>query len=83
LAKGSTSLEDTEGLRTAAVILGVLVLVASSGLFAPIIQARNWRYLVQHMAIDGSVPLSEIAQGEAQRLSRGEGLAQAFDIDGF
>lgn len=83
LAKGSVSVEDVEGLRTVAIALGLVVLVAASGLFAPIVQTRNWRYLVQNLGISGTVPLGEIAQGEAQRLSRGEGLAQAFDIDGF
>lgn len=72
-----------EGLRFAATLLGVLFVIAASGLFAPIIQARTARYLVQNLSIDGTVPLGDIAQGEAQNLSRGEGLAQAFDIDGF
>jgi len=72
-----------EGVKFAAGVLGALVLVAASGLFAPITQARNARYLIQNLSIDGTVPLGDIAQGEAHKVSRGEGLAQAFDIDGF
>ena len=75
--------ETAESLKFVAAGMGALVLIAASGLFAPIIQARTMRYLVQNLRIDGTVPLGDIAQGEAQKLSRGEGLAQAFDIDGF
>ena len=72
-----------EGLRFAFTSLAVLFIIAASGLFTPITQARTARYLVQNLSIDGTVPLGDIAQGELQKLSRGEGLAQAFDIDGF
>ena len=83
MAKGGSVAADLEGLKFVAITLGILVLVASSGLFSPIIQGRIMRYLVQNLSIEGTVPLGDIAQGAAQQLSRGEGLAQAFDIDGF
>ena len=63
--------------------VAVLMLVASAGLFAPIVQARSWRYLIQNLKLNGSVPLGQISQAAEQKMSRGEGLAQAFDIDGF
>lgn len=62
---------------------GIVLLSASASLFTPIIQARTWRYLVENLAIDGSVPLDAIAQGMDQGITRGEGLAQAFDVDAF
>ncbi len=83
LNAGGIANEGTEGLRSVAMAVGALALIASSGLFSPIIQARTMRYLVKNLSIDGTVPLGNIAQGEVQKLSRGEGLAQAFDIDGF
>lgn len=61
----------------------IIVLAASAGLFSPIIQARSTRYLVENLSIDGHVPLAEIAQGVDQGITRGEGLAQAFDVDAF
>lgn len=64
-------------------LLGILILVASTGLFAPIVQARSWRYLIENLKLNGTVPLGQIAQAAEQKMSRGEGLAQAFDIDGF
>lgn len=60
-----------------------LVLIASTSLFAPFIQARTMRYTVQNLAVTGTLLLDEIAQGADQGIRRGEGLAQAFDIDAF
>jgi hypothetical protein len=64
-------------------LLGILILVSAAGLFAPIVQARSWRYLISNLKLNGTVPLGQIAQAAEQKMSRGEGLAQAFDIDGF
>lgn len=64
-------------------ILFVAMLATASGLLNPIIQARTTRYLVERMEIVGEVPLAEIAQGQDQAIRRGEGLAEAFDIDAF
>jgi uncharacterized membrane protein YjgN (DUF898 family) len=61
----------------------IIVLAASAGLFSPIIQARSSRYLIENLSIDGHVPLADIAQGVDQGIKRGEGLAQAFDVDAF
>jgi hypothetical protein len=46
-------------------------------------QARSARYFVERIAIVGDVPLAEIAQREEDAMRRGEGLAQAFDVDAF
>ncbi len=67
----------------AAIFGGIVLLAASAGLFGPIIQARTARYLVENLSIDGLVPLAAIAQGADQGIKRGEGLAQAFDVDAF
>lgn len=61
----------------------VAVLATATGLLNPIIQARTTRYLVERMEIVGEVPLAEVAQGMDQAIRRGEGLAEAFDIDAF
>ncbi len=71
------------GLVQAAIFGGIVLLAASAGLFGPIIQARTARYLVENLSIDGLVPLDQIAQGADQGIRRGEGLAQAFDVDAF
>lgn len=65
------------------IFAGILVLIAFSGLFSPFVQARNARYLIENLSIEGHVPLARISQGADQGLKRGEGLAQAFDVDAF
>ena len=80
---GGPEVAGSEPLKFAIGAIFLLVLIASTGLFMPIIQARTMRYLVENLSIKGDVPLGEIAQGAAQKMARGEGLAQAFDIDGF
>lgn len=60
-----------------------LIVVFSLGILSPVAQVRTARYMTEHLAIDGAVPLSEIAQAAAQDIRRGEGLAEAFDVDAF
>ena len=62
-------------------VIGVVLLAASASLFQPIIQARTNGYFARNLAINGIVDVAAIQQGAEQRISRGEGLAQAFDID--
>ena len=75
---------ETESIAARlSIFAGVMVLIAFSGLFSPFVQARNARYLVENLSIDGDVPLARISQGADQGIKRGEGLAQAFDVDAF
>jgi uncharacterized membrane protein YjgN (DUF898 family) len=63
--------------------LVVLVLATGFALFTPITQARSARYLADRLSIVGNVDLAQIAQNAETGITRGEGLAQAFDIDAF
>lgn len=58
-----------------------LIFVLSLGMLLPIAQSRSVGYVVRNLAFDGSIDLSMIAAGAEQDIKRGEGLAQAFDID--
>jgi len=60
-----------------------LIVFLTLGLLAPIAQARMMRYTIDHLEFVGTAPLQEIAQNAAAEPNLGEGLAQAFDIDGF
>lgn len=53
------------------------------GLLTPIAQARLMRYTIDNLEFVGTAPLHAIAQGADRGPGQGEGLAQAFDIDGF
>ncbi len=64
-------------------ISNFLIVLLSLGLLSPVAQARSARYFVQRLAIDGEIPLAAILQGAEDNLKRGEGLAQAFDVDAF
>ncbi|MEZ5855567.1 MAG: YjgN family protein [Hyphomicrobiaceae bacterium] len=60
-----------------------LMVLFTLGLLVPVAQARSARYLVEHLQIEGNVPLAQIQQRAADDIKRGEGLAQAFDFDAF
>lgn len=60
-----------------------LMVIFTLGLLAPVAQARSARYFVERLRLDGSASLAEILQRAEDSQSRGEGLAQAFDIDAF
>ncbi len=64
-------------------LTNLLIFILSIGILAPVVQARTLRYLVEHLAIEGAIPVDEILQGADQGITRGEGLAEAFDIDGI
>ncbi len=62
-------------------IVGIVLLAASASLFQPIIQARTNGYFARNLAINGRIDVAAIQQGAEQNIRRGEGLAEAFDID--
>jgi uncharacterized membrane protein YjgN (DUF898 family) len=64
-------------------ISNFLLVLLSLGLLAPIAQVRSARYFVQRLSLEGSLPVASIAQGAEDQIRRGEGLAQAFDVDAF
>jgi uncharacterized membrane protein YjgN (DUF898 family) len=64
-------------------ISNILIVLLSLGLLIPIAQARAARYMVDNLSIAGGVDFGEVAQGADLGIRRGEGLAQAFDVDAF
>jgi uncharacterized membrane protein YjgN (DUF898 family) len=64
-------------------VTNILLVIFTLGLLIPVAQARAARYLVENLEIAGGVSLGEIAQGADAGIRRGEGLAQAFDVDAF
>ncbi|MGD9667540.1 MAG: YjgN family protein [Hyphomicrobiaceae bacterium] len=65
--------------RASGVVMFIFLL--SLGLFLPITQSRATGYLIRNLSFDGMIDLGAITAGAAQDIKRGEGLAQAFDID--
>jgi uncharacterized membrane protein YjgN (DUF898 family) len=66
-----------------AILIGIFVLMVYQGVWAltrPIIIQRNIRFVFSRLTLDGAVDLNRIRQSIAARPTRGEGLADAFDL---
>lgn len=61
----------------------LLLVVLSLGLLSPVAQVRSARYFVENLAIDGATELAALHPSGDLAITRGEGLAQAFDVDAF
>jgi len=60
-----------------------LMRVLSLGVLSPIAEARAMRYMVERLSIEGAVDWAAVGQNPDALLARGEGLAEAFDVDAF
>jgi Bacterial protein of unknown function (DUF898) len=68
---------------TVAILIGVMALVVYQGVWTltrPIIIQRNIAFVFKRLTMDGAVDLNRIRQSIAARPTRGEGLADAFDL---
>jgi uncharacterized membrane protein YjgN (DUF898 family) len=75
---------DATGPSLFALWLGnLLIFISTIGIGTPFILQRNMRYFCDRLTIDGTVNIASIEQSREPVLKRGEGLAEAFDIDGF
>ena len=66
-----------------AILAAIVVLVTYQGVWAltrPIIIQRNIAFVFKRLTLDGAVDLNRIRQSIAARPTRGEGLADAFDL---
>jgi uncharacterized membrane protein YjgN (DUF898 family) len=60
-----------------------LLRLLSLGILSPIAEARSMRYIVDRLTVEGHVDWAVIGQNPAALMARGEGLAEAFDVDAF
>jgi len=60
-----------------------LIRLLSLGVLTPVTEARSMRYIVERLTIEGDVDWPAVAQNPAALMKRGEGLAEAFDVDAF
>jgi uncharacterized membrane protein YjgN (DUF898 family) len=60
-----------------------LIRVLSLGLLSAVTEARSMRYIIERLACDGAIAWDRIAQNPDALLRRGEGLAEAFNVDAF
>ena len=79
----SFSMNATTGSIIWLSIGNFLILVFSLGIAAPFVQQRLLRYLCDRTSITGAIDVAAIQQSQAAMDKRGEGLAEAFDVDAF
>jgi uncharacterized membrane protein YjgN (DUF898 family) len=60
-----------------------LIRLLSLGVLSPVAEARSMRYIVERLSLEGAVDWPAIGQNPAAMLGRGEGLAEAFNVDAF
>jgi uncharacterized membrane protein YjgN (DUF898 family) len=60
-----------------------LIRLLSLGVLSPIAEARSMRYIVDRLSIEGNIDWPMVGQNPAALMARGEGLAEAFDVDAF
>jgi uncharacterized membrane protein YjgN (DUF898 family) len=60
-----------------------LLRLVSLGFLSAVTEARSMRYIVDRLSCDGAIAWSQIGQNPDALLKRGEGLAEAFDVDAF
>lgn len=61
----------------------ILIIVLTIGIGQPYVLQRTVRYFCDRLTVEGTVDLAAIRQSRAPIDRRGEGLVDAFDIDGF
>lgn len=64
-------------------LVNLLLLVFTLGIAWPFIMQRNVRFLVDRLSLEGAIDIDRIQQSMAVLPTRGEGLADAFDIGGW
>jgi uncharacterized membrane protein YjgN (DUF898 family) len=60
-----------------------VIRMLSLGFLSPIAEARSMRYIVDRLSIDGPIAFGQVGQSPHALLARGEGLAEAFNVDAF
>jgi uncharacterized membrane protein YjgN (DUF898 family) len=60
-----------------------LIRILSLGFLSAVTEARSMRYIVDRLSCDGAIAWNQIAQNPDALLARGEGLAEAFNVDAF
>ncbi len=73
-------LEKSTGMAILGGVVTLFVYQAVWALTRPIITQRNIAFIFKRLTMEGAVDLNRIRQSIAARPSRGEGLADAFDL---
>ncbi len=64
-------------------VINLLILVLTLGFGQPFVQRRTIRFIVERLQLEGAIEIDRIRQSSMPLDTRGEGLADAFDVGGF
>jgi uncharacterized membrane protein YjgN (DUF898 family) len=76
-------LQATTGSVIWLTAVNVVILIFTLGIGWPFVQQRLVRFMVDRMSLEGAIDVSRIQQSLAEKPTRGEGLADAFDVGGL
>jgi uncharacterized membrane protein YjgN (DUF898 family) len=76
-------LEATAGSIIWLAVVNILIVILTLGIGTPFAQRRLVRYVVDRISLQGAIDIDRIAQSQVKMDSRGEGLADAFDVGGI
>jgi uncharacterized membrane protein YjgN (DUF898 family) len=77
------ALNATTGSIIWLTVINLLLIVFTLGIAWPFVQQRVVKYAVDRVTLDGLVDVDRIRQSSAKMDTRGEGLADAFDVGGL
>lgn len=60
-----------------------LMRLLSLGVLSPVAEARTMRYIIERLSVEGTADWPAVGQNPDALMARGEGLAEAFDVDAF
>ncbi len=73
-------LEATAGSIIWLSVANLLIYIFTLGFGWPFVQQRTFRYIVDRLKLEGAIDVERIRQSTASIPTRGEGLADAFDV---
>jgi uncharacterized membrane protein YjgN (DUF898 family) len=76
-------LDATTGGIIGLTVINILILIFTLGIGWPYVNRRNVRYVVERLSLEGLVDVDRITQSRVPLPTRGEGLADAFDVGGL
>ena len=74
--------ERTPSFAASVVSVACLALL-SLGVLSPVAEARTMRYIIERLSVEGTADWPAVGQNPDALMARGEGLAEAFDVDAF
>jgi uncharacterized membrane protein YjgN (DUF898 family) len=64
-------------------VVNVLLIILTLGIAWPFVQQRIFKFAIDRLKLEGLIDIDRIKQSTVAKESRGEGLADAFDIGGI